>query len=88
MLHISNHNTYQSVGLHCFITCCRLLDDSSAPAGDTTSVSMLESVNADKSLWCRLNLSLIRLMSYVLLAAVGRHISMYSTGSASFNYIT
>jgi len=51
----------------------RLLDSSHEPVDDVAGVRLLESVNADKSLWCRLNLSFRLLMNYVLLTAAGEH---------------
>jgi len=54
----------------------RLLNSSRQSAGDVDNVHFLESVSADKSLWCRLNLSFKQLINYVLLSAAGEHTSL------------
>jgi len=57
---------------------CRLFDASREPTSDIASVNFLESVSADKSLWCRLNLSLKLLMSYLLLTLAGEVLLHFS----------
>ena len=57
----------------------RLLDSSHKLVDDAVNVHFLESVSADKSLWCRLNLSFRQLMNYVLLSAAGQSINQFGT---------
>ena len=53
----------------------RLLDSSQKVVGGwlAAGVYFLESLDADKTVWCRLSLSFKQLMSYVLLIAAGQH---------------
>jgi len=53
------------------VTNFSLLDSSRELANDEAYVRFLESVNADKSLWCRLRLSVKQLMNYLLLIITG-----------------
>ena len=65
----------------CGIAVLLLWDSSLELTDDVASVQFLESVSADKSLRCRLNMSARLLMSYILITTVGE-------GIASENFLT
>ena len=56
------------------VTNFRLLDASYKVVDDVSSVHYFESVHADKSLWCRLNLSFRQLMSFILIVSAGEQV--------------
>ena len=49
------------------------MDSSQNLVGNVSDVHFLESVGADKSLLCRLRLSIQRVMNYVVLTAAGQN---------------
>jgi len=70
--------------LCCLVTHLRLLDSSRELTDNVASVQLLESIYADKSLLCRLNLSFRLLMNYILLTTAGDDFTVYSNALHSF----